>query len=164
MNKILIRVGLSVLGCVATLVWWTYHDKGSTAQAISHIPDKILEGGNTMEIFADASTPATLRLSFEDLSKPAGKQIILEAWEKIPAGTHTWTVSVPSGVGGYVELGADHPNAGDTLEARVKVNGQEVDAQKDRLEKPLESNTAFFVQFQHDDFSKAQAEHREANE
>jgi hypothetical protein len=157
MKKLLLKAGMAVLGVVVTLLWWTYHEKGSSAQSVSHIPSKVAAGGNQLEIVAEASTPSTMRVLFEDLSKPAGQQILIESWEKIPAGPHSWTVDVPAGIGGSIELNADHPHAGDTLSTRVKVNGKEIDQQTDKLERPLEPNTAFFVQFHYDDFSKASA-------
>jgi hypothetical protein len=157
MKRLLMRLGLSVLGTVITLLWWTYHDKGSSAQSMSHIPAKVAEGGNQLVIEAEASTASTMRIDFEDLSKPAGQQILLNAWEKVPAGPHAWTVDIPSGVGGYVEFEADHPNPGDTLTQRVKINGKEVDSQTERLDSALRPNTAFFVQFQRNDFSRADA-------
>lgn len=153
MKRLVIRLGLSALGVVATLLWWTYHDKGSSAHSMSHIPAKVGDGGNRLEISVEASTPSTMRVSFDDLRKPAGEQILIDSWEKIPAGAHTWAVDVPSGIGGYIELGADNPNPGDTLTQRVKVNGKAVDEQTDRLEGRLQPNTAFFVQFHADDFS-----------
>lgn len=158
MNKLLLRVGFAFLGCVATLLWWTYHDKGSNAQSVSHIPAKVAEGGNQLEVSVEASTPSTMRISFDDLRKPAGEQILLESWEKIPAGSHTWTIDVPSGIGGYIELNADHPNSGDTLTESVKINGKEVTHQTDRLNGALEPNSAFFVQLHYDDYSKASSE------
>lgn len=159
MRKLLLRLGLSVLGTVATLLWWTYHDKGarSNAESMSHIPAKVGDGGNQLTIEVEGSTAATLRLDFEDLSKPVGRQILLNAWEKVPSGTHSWTIDIPNGIGGYIEFEADHPNAGDTLTQRVKVNGKEVDSQSERLNSAPEPNTAFFVQFERADFSRLEA-------
>lgn len=157
MKRLLLRLGLSVLGTVVTLLWWTYHDKGSSAQSMSHIPAKVADGGNQLVIEVEGSTASTMRIDFEDLSKPVGQQILLNAWEKVPAGPHTWTVDIPSGIGGYIEFEADHPNPGDTLTQRVKINGKEVDSQTDRLDSALEPNTAFFVQFERNDFSQAEA-------
>ena len=157
MKRLLTRLGLSVLGTVLTLLWWTYHDKGSNAQSMSHIPAKFAAGGNQLVIEAEASTPSTLHIDFSDLSKPVGQQILLNASEKIPAGLHTWTVDIPSGIGGYIELEADHPSSGDTLTQRIKVNGKEVDSQTERLDGALRPNEAFFVQFQRDDYSQAEA-------
>jgi hypothetical protein len=157
MKKLILRLGLSVLGVAATLLWWTYRDKPSSAQTMSHIPAKLGEGGNQVIVETETTTPSTLRFNLEDLHKPAGQQILLDAWEKIPAGPHSWTIDIPSGIGGYIELEADHPNPGDTLTQRVRINGKQVDSQSDRLDSALESNTAFFVQFQRDDFGSADA-------
>jgi hypothetical protein len=157
MKKLILRLGLSVLGVAATLLWWTYRDKPSSAQSMSHIPEKLGEGGNQLIVETETTTPSTLRLNLEDLHKPAGQQILLDAWEKIPAGPHSWTIDIPSGIGGYIELEADHPNPGDTLTQRVRINGKQVDSQSDRLDSALEPNTAFFVQFQRDDFGSADA-------
>jgi len=157
MKRLLIRAGLAVLGTAVTLLWWTYHDTGSHAQSVAHIPAKVQAGGNQLEILTEGSTASTVRITFEDLSKPVGEQILIESWEKIPAGSKTFKIDVPSGIGGYIELGADHPNAGDTLSASVKMNGRLVEQQSDKLERALEANTAFFVQFHYDDFSKASA-------
>jgi hypothetical protein len=49
----------------------------------------------------------------------------------------------------------DHPNVGDTLTMRVHMNGKLVDEQTDKLDQPLEPNTAFFVQDHYDDYSLA---------
>jgi hypothetical protein len=141
-----------------TLTWWSYHGTGSNVQSMSSLPAKVRDGGNQLEILTDASTPSTVRVSFEDLRKPVGQQILIEAWEKIPAGTRSWTIDVPGGIGGYIELNADHPNPGDTLSATVKMNGREVARQAEKLERPLEPNTAFFVQFEYNDLSKAGSE------
>ena len=155
MNKLFLRIGLSAASLAVALLWWTYHDTGSKAQSVSHIPAKVAGGGNQLEISTDATTASTLRVSFEDLRKPAGEQILIQSWEKIPAGSRSWTIDVPDGVGGYIDFNADHPNPGDTLTARIKINGKEIDHQTDKLERALESNTAFFVQFHYEDFSRA---------
>lgn len=153
MKKLLVRLVLAVLGVAVTLLWWTYRDRDSHAQSVEHIPAQIAGGGNQLEIEATASTASTLRVTFEDGHKPAGQQILAEAWEKMPAGSHTWRVNVPSGVGGYIELNADQPVAGDTLSQHIRMNGKNLYDENDRLERPLEPNTAFFVQYHAEDFS-----------
>jgi hypothetical protein len=126
--------------------------------SISHPPAKFAEGGNQLEISVEASTPSAMRIGFEDLRKPVGEQILLNSSEQIPAGSRTWTIDIPSGIGGYIELGADHPNAGDTLTQTVKWNGKEVDQQSEKLEGALQPATAFFVQFHANDYSKHNTE------
>ena len=153
MRKLLVRGGLSLLGIALTLTWWTYGPKGRSVASEDHIPAKVGAGGQALQIEAESSSPATMRVSFEDLSKSVGEQELLQSWEKIPAGTHSWTIDVPLGVGGYIELGADHPNTGDTLSMRVRMNGRLLDEQTDKLNAPLEPNTAFFLQDHFDDYS-----------
>jgi hypothetical protein len=157
LKKLFLRVALSVLGCAATLLWWTYHDKGSSVQSSSHIPAKVAEGGNQLEVSVETTTSCTMRIDFHDLRKPSGSQMLLQSWEKIPAGSHSWTIDVPSGLGGYIELDADHPEPGATLTQRVSINGKETFNETDRLDSPLEPNTAFFVQVYYQDYSKPSA-------
>lgn len=153
MRKVLVRGGLLVLGVVAMLAWFTYGPKRKSVASENHIPSKISTGGQTLQIDAESGSPATMRVSFEDLSKPVGKQQLLQSWEKIPAGTRSWSIDVPPGVGGYIELGADHPTTGDTLTMRVRMNGRLLDEQTEKLNAPLEPNTAFFLQDHFDDYS-----------
>ena len=157
MKRLMIRAGFSLLGTALVLGWWTWGPKGKqTSQAEQdHIPAKILDGGQSLEVDAETSTAATMRVSFDQLDRPIGHQAILNSYEKIPAGSRSWTIDVPAGVGGTIELEADHPNPGDTLTMRVHMNGNLVDEQSDKLDGPLEPNTAFFVQDDFDDYSKA---------
>jgi hypothetical protein len=154
-KKLAIRGGLALLGMGATLAWWTLHPGDSNTKSADHIPAKVWAGGNTLDIEVDSSSAATMRVSFTDHEKPAGSQPTLETWEKIPAGARSWSIDVPSGVGGYIEIEADKPNAGDKLTMRVKMNGHSVDEQSEKLEGALQPGTAFFVQDHFDDYSKA---------
>jgi hypothetical protein len=153
MRKLLIRGGLSALGVVTALLWFSYGPKGKSVASQSHIPTKVGTGGQTLEIDAESSSPATMSVSFDNLSKPIGEQLLLNTWEKIPAGTHSWSIDVPAGVGGYIELDADHPNVGDSLTMRIHMNRKLVDEQSEKLNSPLEPNTAFFLQDHFDDYS-----------
>jgi hypothetical protein len=156
LKKLLLRLGLSLLGVAVMLSWWTWGPKQKQTHAEqSHIPAKILAGGESLEIDADTTTAATMRVSFDDLDRPIGQQAILNSFEKIPAGSRSWTIDVPAGVGGLIELEADHPNPGDTLTMRVHMNENLVDEQSETLDQPLEPDTAFFVQKDFDDYSKA---------
>jgi hypothetical protein len=154
-KRLLLRVGIALLGMVVTLTWWTIHKGGSSVQSSSRIPEKVLAGGHKLEVEIETSCPATMRISFDDLSKTSGEQQILQSWEKIPAGMKSWTIDVPAGLGGYIELGADGPQVGDKLTMRIKVNGVLVDEQSESLKEPLQPNTAFFLQQQFEDYSRA---------
>lgn len=155
MRKLLIRAGFSSLGVFIALVCWSYSSRGKIAPSQDYIPAKIGTGGQTLEIQAQSSSPAILRISFEDLRRPVGKQELLESWEAMPAGLRSWSIDVPTGVGGYIELDANQSNVGDRLAIRVHVNGRLVDTQYDKLEQPLDANEAFFVQDHFDDYSQA---------
>jgi hypothetical protein len=158
MKKLAIRAGLAVLGVAITLTWWTIHPGASHTQSSSQIPEKVWSGGHTLEIEIESSTAATMRVSFSQHDKPAGEQQTLETYEKIAAGTRAWTIEVPAHVGGYIEIQAEKPNPGDRLAMKVKSNGKLVDTQTEKLEQPLQSGYAFFLQVHYDDYSNAGAE------
>jgi len=157
-KKLLIRGGISLLGMAAVLVWWTIRPGSSNTRSSDHIPAKVGNGGTTLQVAVETSSPATMRIDFSDLSKPAGSQQFIQTWEKIPASSRTWNVDVQPGFGGYIELDADGPKPGDSLRMDVKVNGQSVGHETDRLNQPLPPGTAFFVQEHFDDYSKASQE------
>ena len=74
----------------------------------------------------------------------------------MPAGTYRWTIDVPGGTGGYVELNAVTPKAGDRLKFRILANGRTVFEDSDELLQPLEPGYAFFVQAYFEDYAKGQ--------
>jgi hypothetical protein len=158
MKKLLIRGGLALLGMAITLTWWTIRPDGHKVQQSSSIPARVGAGGNTMEISVEGAGAATMRVGFEDLSKPAGSQEVLDSWEKVPAGAHNWSIDVPSGLGGYVEFEADAPKVGDKLTMQIRMNGELVADQGETLDSPLEPNYAFALQEHFDDYSKARQE------
>lgn len=151
MNKPLLRAAVPLV-IVAALAWFVFGRKGRGASA-SHLPTKVGRGGQTLEIDAQNSGPATMRVSFENLSKPAGQQPAIQSWQKIPAGESSWSIDVPPGVGGYIELDADRPNPGDTLTMRIRMNGRLLDQQTDKLNGALEPKAAFFLRDHFDDYS-----------
>lgn len=155
-KNLAIRIGLGVLGVAAVLVWWTIHPGASNTKNVTKIPASVWGGGpTTITVEAETSCDASMNITFSDHSKPAGQQPILDAHEPMSAKTGSWTVSVPDKAGGYIELDAVHPKAGDWLKWRVLFNGQVVREEKEVLDKDLQPNTAFFVQVYFDDFSKA---------
>jgi len=159
MKKFLIGIGLTVLGMTAVLTWWTIHPGPSHTQAMNKIPLAVWGGGPTkITVEAESSTPVTMGFTFADHSKPAGEQPMIDASEKAAAGIHSWRVEVPNQVGGYIELEAQHPKAGDWLKWKVSFNETVLKEEKEVLDKDLEPNTAFFLQLHFDDFSKAAEE------
>src|SRR5215472_7492053 len=146
LKKLLIRGGITLLGTAAILGWWTIQSGGSSVKSSDRIPAKVGDGGNNLEISVECTSPATMRVDFEDLSKPLGSQMTLQSSEKMPVGRHSWSIDVASGLGGYIELEAENPKVGDGLKMQVKMNGDEVDRQSETLNQPLEGGTAFFDQ------------------
>lgn len=157
-KNLVVRAGLALLGTALTLTWWTIHKGDTNAQSSNRIPAKVLSGGHILEVEVESSCPATMRISFDDLSKSVGEQQILQSWEKIPVGSKSWTIDTPGGVGGYIEIQADSPTVGDKLMLRVKVNGVFIDEQTESLKQALQSGTAFFLQEHFDDYSQAKKE------
>jgi hypothetical protein len=142
----------TVLGLALVLGWWTITGNSiSTEPSQDRIPKSVFGGGGgKLEIEAETTSAARMAVSFSD----EGDDRHLETYEDVPAGTYRWIVDVPSEVGGYVELNAVAPKAGDRLKFRVLANGREVFTDSDQLEKPLEPGYAFFVQAYFDDYAK----------
>ncbi|HLK03746.1 MAG TPA: hypothetical protein VKT53_04830 [Candidatus Acidoferrum sp.] len=162
MKKLLVGAGLSIVGIAAVLTWWTVHPAPSHLQSSNKIPASVWGGGPTkITLETESSTPVTMSITFADHSKPAGEQPILETAEKTISGIHSWSVSVPNQVGGYIEVEAQHPKAGDWLKWKVGFNGHVVKEEKETLDKDLEPKTAFFLQLHLDDYSKALDEMQE---
>ena len=147
--KALVR---TVLGLALVLGWWTISgNRISTHPAEDKIPTRVFGGGAAkLEIEAETSTAATMAVSFSDDS---GERH-LETYERVAAGTYRWSIDVPSEIGGYVELNAEDPKAGDHLKFRILANGRPVFEDSDALEQPLEPGYAFFVQAYFDDYAK----------
>ena len=109
------------------------------------------------------SARPTADVSFSQHDNPAGEQQTVETYEKIAAGTRSWTIDVPAHVGGYIEIGADKPSPGDRLAMKVKSNGRLVNEQTETLDQPLQSGYVFFLQVHYDDYSKAGSEREESD-
>jgi hypothetical protein len=149
MVKTLVR---TVLGLVLVIGWWTITGNSiSTAPDQDKIPTSVFGGGGAkLEIEAETTGAATMAVSFSDDS---GERH-LETYERVAAGTYRWSIDVPGEIGGYVELNADNPKAGDRLKFRIVSNGRTVFEDSDQLEQPLEPGYAFFVQAYFDDYAK----------
>jgi hypothetical protein len=145
MQNLLKRGVMSILGVVVMLAWWSFRGSDANTESADKIPVKVWDGGaGTMTIEAESTSAARMRVSFSEEEKEDGRS--LETYEDVPAGSHSWTINVPAGTGGYVELGAVDPKPGDKLTWKVSVNGRVVSEQAETLAQPLEKNTAFFLQ------------------
>ena len=157
MSSLLRWVFKTVAGLAVVLAWWTFTGPGDDPnhETASSIPTVVWEGGGgRLAIETDTTSAAQMRVSFSERGEE-GDERSLETWEDVAPGHHSWTIDVPNGVGGYVELGAVDPQPGDELSWTLAVNGETVDEQSDALEKPLEKNYAFFLQTYFDDYASA---------
>ena len=139
MKSLLNKLLKSALGLALVLGWWTLTGEGDdpNRESASRIPATVWEGGGgRLAIEADTTAAAQMRVSFNERGD-TGEERSLETWEEIGAGHHSWTIEVPEGVGGYVELGAVDPQPGDELRWTLAVNGEVVDEQSDALETKL---------------------------
>jgi len=163
-NNLARRIVGAAVGLVLVLSYWTLKDKvlGGTSQTSvsDKVPAKIWEGGGTtLTIETESSDPATLRAFFESTEKHEGTPSrSLEAYEKIPAGSHTWTIDVPAAVGGDLEFEAVNPKSGARLKWTVRSGSSVLKHETETLDGDLRANEAFFVKFEADDFSRAEAE------
>ena len=154
MAGMLKKLGTTLLGMALMLGWWTIRGPGaSDTETSSSIPSVVWEGGaGTLAIHAETSAPAQMRVSFYENSD-SDEARSLETWEDVAPGVHDWTISVPSDVGGYVEISATDPQPGATLAWTLEAGDRTVDEQSDRLEAPLEAGYGFFLQTYFEDYS-----------
>lgn len=144
----------TLIGLALILAWWTLRGPGeSSGASADHIPKVVWDGGaGQLTIRTETSCPAQMRVSFNEHSENPDSRS-LETYEDVPAGSHSWTIDVPSDVGGYVELSATSPHPGDRLRWTIEAAGTTVDEQADTLEKPLEEGYGFFLQSYFDDYA-----------
>src|SRR5262245_9889411 len=138
----------SLVGLVLALGWWTIRAEPDDPnhESASRIPAMVWEGGGaSLAIEADTTSAAQMRVSFSQAGEE-GEERSLQTWEDVSPGHYSWTIDVPSGVGGTVELSAVDPKPGDQLRWVLAVNGDTVDEQADLLEKPLQKGYGFFLQ------------------
>lgn len=154
MQNLVKRAIFAVLGVAVMLGYWTFFGGSKGSSSTNKIPTKVWAGGaGTLTIEVETSTQSRFSISFWDESKPGGEAKSLEAWEEIPAGSHSWTIDVPAKVGGTIDLGAVAPKVGDKLSWKIKVNGRTVDEQSQTLDEALKAGYAFGIQFHMDDYS-----------
>ena len=153
--RLLKRGALAILGVVVCLVWWSIRGGGSGGETVEGIPDRIWEGGaGTMTIDVETSSPARLNITCSRWLEGDEEQSI-ECWEQIDAGTHSWTIDIPSSGGGYIDLTAEEPPVGARLSWTVRVNDEVVVEETQTLDQPLEPNYAFGLQVFMDDYATA---------
>lgn len=150
------RVVVTVVGLAITLAWWSLRPGDSKNANQDSLPTTVWGGGSELTIEAQSNCDAYVYVSFEGHDEAFADRGLLEARENMAAGTHTWTIDVPTQVGGLVELGVRQPKQGDQLSWRLFVDGQLVDEQSQSLDEPLEEGWGFALQMGFDDYGNAQ--------
>jgi hypothetical protein len=151
MENLVKRAGLAILGVVVTLAYWSFFGGSVADSEVEGIPSIVWEGGGgTLSVETDTTTPAKFRISFNGRGDDDKS---LAAWTPVTPGAHIWTINIPRGAGGYIELSADDPKVGDKLSWRITLNGETVDEQLETLEQPLSPGYGFFLQSYYDDYS-----------
>jgi len=145
------RMTFAVPAGVALLVACASGDGGS---ANDRIPAVVFGGGAaTLTIEVTTSAPAKVTAVFERGSMDDPDHAMLETWQDVEAGSHTFTVDVPENVSGVAEVGIEQPPVGATVELVCRVNGEFIQRDSARLEEPLEKGYGFFAQIAFDDFA-----------
>jgi len=146
------RLIYGMVGLVAVLAYWSLKRSGSASEGI---PAQVWGGhGASLSIEVETSSPARFSVSFNERDKEDARY--LETWSKVAAGSHSWTIDVPSRVGGYIGITAENPKVGDRLRFRIRVNGRVVDEQAETLEQALQEGYAFGLQAYFEDYSKGE--------
>jgi len=152
------RLVLGVLGVAVMLGYWTVKgwfvdDANAT---VSHIPAKIWDGGGgSIVLEAEATEAGRVSISFETNNAiDESDHKLLETWERVGPGFHTWTIEVPPDVSGTAEVDIDGPKVGSKARIAVKVNGRTAVEDRQTLDEPLKNGYAFFAQVQLEDYAK----------
>jgi len=150
MQQILKRIAVAILGVAVTLAWWSFTGDGGSSNEVKGIPATVWDGGGGMlAVEVETTSQARFSMSFSDNYDRS-----MNAWTMVEPGSHNWTVNIPPGAGGYIELGAQEPKVGDKLEWKITLDGKPVEDQSETLTEPLKSGYAFFLQSYYDDYSK----------
>jgi hypothetical protein len=116
-------------------------------------------GGESLTIDVESSDPAVLHAYFAATAKNSGSPVrSLDTYEKVTAGSHSWTIDVPSAVGGNLELQADNPKPGSRLTWTVRSGNSLLTRDSETLNSPLHAHEAFFLKFDADDFAVKEQE------
>jgi len=162
MAGLLKRGALTILGVAVMLGFWTV--KGwltdEASASLSHIPQKVWNGGGgTVLVEVETSDPSRVSMTFETHDQvDSENHKYLETWEKIGPGARTYSVEVPSEVGGTAEVSAENPKIGSRVRIAIKVDGRIVAEDFSTLTEPLQHGYGFFAQVHLEDYASGKLE------
>lgn len=152
MNRLIKRLLMMALSIAVTYAWYTIRGWNSDSEHSNGIPTSVWGGGGgQMTIEMRSTCPTRFMISFANDDEDE-----YAASEELEAGPHSWTIDVPRGAGGYIDLTANEPKVGDQLSWRILLNGEVIDEQFDELAEPLEDGYAFGLTSYYDDYSTAE--------
>lgn len=167
MKQLAQRLVVAVLGVAATLAWWTFRGGGSSGKELASMPAQVWSGGAGVTIEAELSHAGFVRAVFER-RKPGGKEHeheLLTVHHKLPPGAHSFSLAVPDGVSGSVEVEVDPANTPVGASTRVAlVAGGKRHEDKQSLSAPLGKGEALFAQIELDDWAKGVLEDESVDE
>ena len=162
MGSIPKRLILGVLGVALTLGFWTVKGwfVGTADATVAHIPDKIWDGGGgTVVLEAETTDAGRVSVTFETNSPiDSPDHRMLETWEKIGPGLHTYTIEVPQGVAATAEVEADAPKVGSKVRVAIKVGDKVAAEDGEILSEPLKAGYAFTAQVHLEDIATGKVE------
>ena len=153
------KIGMSALGVVVMLAWWTFTGrKDKVVDTGPHkMPVKFLSGGGgILTIEADSTAPAVMRYTFHGPLENGSAKDKVEGYEDVEAGHYSWATEITPNTGVYLELNAKNPKPGTTLNWTIKLNGKELASENETLNEELKPGYAFFLQYEHDDVANAE--------
>jgi len=162
MGSIPRRLLFGILGVALTLGFWTVKGwfVGTANATVAHIPDKIWDGGGgTVVLEAETTEAGRVSVTFEtNIAIDSPDHKMLETWEKIEPGLHTYTIEVPPGVQATCEVEADAPKVGSKVRVAVKVGDKVAAEDGEILNEPLKPGYAFAAQVHLEDLASGKVD------
>ncbi len=135
-----------VVGLVLFFAWSQFRDGGSYAAA-DGTPEIALGGGGGMvTVSFTTNQPARLRTGFSIWDEETDDEDGIHGDESFGAGSHVRTVDVHPQAYLYFELGVPDATPGAEVSWTISVDGRTVIRESERLDEPLGSGYAFFLQ------------------
>jgi len=128
---------------------------GGGGEELSSMPATVFEGGGgRLAVELTTSQPAELRFSFEQWDDAEADSRMISGNEALAPGSYTRGVDVSPDTYIYLELGVPDATPGAEVSWNVSVDGRRVLSESDRLDEPLASGYAFFLQVEADDIAQ----------
>lgn len=150
-------IGLGV-GVVLFVLWTRLSGPDGALDEAEAVPSRVFDGGGgTMEVRFTTNQPADLVFAFEQYDEATEETRSAGGRERFDPGTHSRTIDVSPATYIYLELGVPEATPGAELSWTIAVDGRDVLRESDRLDAPLASGYAFFLQAEAEDIAGMRA-------